>query len=296
MKRKLWTFLAAAGLVSGLSACWGFGSLMVRPTPSPVAPALAPAGDVTIESTDGLRLAATYWPGRTPQSPGILLLHGNGSSRAATRANAEWLAGHGYSVLTVDFRGCGESSPAPHSFGLFESRDAKAAFDWLRRSRPGAPVAVIGVSLGGAAALLGDEGPLPADAMILQAVYPDIRRAVRNRIAAAAGTAPAYVLEPLLSLQSRPRFGVWPSRLSPLDALGGYRGPVARDRRRRRPLNAGAGDSGDVRRRKRAEISLDRAGRRSQASERITECPLPSADSRFPARAYRRGGRRQSKR
>jgi pimeloyl-ACP methyl ester carboxylesterase len=226
VKRKPWILLAAVGFASGLSACWGFGSRMVRSTPDAVAAARAPARDLRIESKDGLSLAATYWPGRTPTSPAVLLLHGNRSSRAAMAGNAAWLAGHGYAVLTIDFRGCGESAEAPHSFGWFESRDAEAAFDWLKRRQHGAPVAVIGASLGGAAALLGERGPLPADAMVLQAVYPDIRSAIRNRIAAESGVAPAYLLEPLLSFQSRPRFGVWPSQLSPLESLRHYRGPV----------------------------------------------------------------------
>jgi pimeloyl-ACP methyl ester carboxylesterase len=34
------------------------------------------------------------------------------------------------------------------------------------------------------------------------------------------------LLAPWLSFQSRPRLGVWPSRLSPLDAARRYRGPV----------------------------------------------------------------------
>ena len=74
--------------------------------------------------------------------------------------------------------------------------------------------------------MLGDSGPLPADALVLQAVYPDIRRAIRNRIAARLSPAPAALLEPLLSYQSLPRFGVHPSRLSPLRALRRYPGPV----------------------------------------------------------------------
>jgi hypothetical protein len=32
--------------------------------------------------------------------------------------------------------------------------------------------------------------------MVLQAVYPDIRRAIRNRIASVAGSLPAALLEP----------------------------------------------------------------------------------------------------
>jgi pimeloyl-ACP methyl ester carboxylesterase len=74
--------------------------------------------------------------------------------------------------------------------------------------------------------LLGRSGPLPADALVLQAVYPDIRRAIRNRIADRLGAAPARLLEPLLSFQSKPRFGAMPGDLSPLEALRRYRGPV----------------------------------------------------------------------
>ncbi|HEX5184180.1 MAG TPA: alpha/beta fold hydrolase [Allosphingosinicella sp.] len=229
MAIRTWTFwfrLGLAAVTAGLAASWEVGSLLTLPTPAIVAPARPPAVDLPIETGDGLLLAATYWPGRRADAPGLLLLHGNGSSRAAMRNNASWLASRGYAVLTIDFRGHGQSSSAPHSFGLHESRDAAAAFAWLKRRQRNAPVAVIGASLGGAAALLGAQGPLPADAMVLQAVYPDIRHAIRNRIAATATPAAAYLLEPLLSYQSWPRLGVGPGRLSPIAALRHYRGPV----------------------------------------------------------------------
>lgn len=217
---------AALLLLVGLLASWLFGSLMVRATPKDVPPVEPPAADLMLKSGDGLDIAATYWPGRAPRGPAVLLLHGNGASRAATAANAAWLHGHGYAALAIDLRGHGESSPAPRSFGLFESRDAAAALAWLKERRGHARVAVVGISLGGASALVGEEGPLPADALVLQAVYPDLRSAIRNRIAGLIGRAPALLLEPLLSHQSRLRLGVPPSRFSPLRAIARYRRPV----------------------------------------------------------------------
>lgn len=210
----------------GSALSWAMGSAMVRPEASAVPNAAPPARDLMLTTADGVVIAATYWPGRTSKSPAILLLHGNGASRAQTAGNAAWLAGRGYAVMTIDFRGHGESAQRPRSFGLFESRDAAAAFVWLRRTRPGTKIGVVGISLGGAASLLGEDGPLPADALVLQAVYSDIRHAVRNRITAVAGTIPAYALEPLLSFQSRPRFGVWPGSISPIAAVRHYRGPL----------------------------------------------------------------------
>lgn len=220
-----------AGLIAvlfmlGLAVSWAMGSAMVRPQASEVPPAVMPARDLTLTTTDGVGIAATYWPGRRSTSPAILLLHGNGASRWHVAGNAAWLAKQGFAVMTIDFRGHGESAQLPRSFGLFESRDAAAAFAWLKRTRPGTKIGIVGISLGGASSLLGAQGPLPADALVLQAVYPDIRHAVRNRIGALATTIPAYALEPLLSFQSRPRFGVWPGAISPLTAVRRYRGPL----------------------------------------------------------------------
>jgi pimeloyl-ACP methyl ester carboxylesterase len=193
---------------------------------SAVKAAVAPAQEIQIEARDGVFVAATFTPGRTDRSPAVLLLHGVGSSRQATAASAAWLASLGYATLTIDFRGHGQSSLTRRTFGLDEALDAQAALTWLKRRQRNAPVAVLGISLGGAASLLGDSGPLPADALILQAVYPDIRRAIRNRISSRTSSSIGYLLEPLLSFQAPLRFGAWPSRLSPLKALPRFRGAV----------------------------------------------------------------------
>lgn len=224
-RKILFRSLALCGVI-GLALSWFAGSAMMQGEPSIVAPAESPAVDMQLRSEDGLRVAGTYWPGRTPDGPAVLLLHGVRSSRASTAPTAAWLASMGYAALTIDFRGHGESEMTQRSFGLNEALDAEAAFRWLKQRQGGAPVAVIGNSLGGAAALLGRNGPLPAEALVLQAVYPDIRQAIRNRIAYRLTSIPAYLLEPLLSFQSIPRFGVRPGALSPRDALRNYRGPL----------------------------------------------------------------------
>lgn len=230
---QLTTLLALPVLGAGLGlvASWLIGSFMVRWRKTPaVLAAVRPARDFTLSTPDGLSVAATYWPGAKPDSPGILLMHGLGDTRQALAANADWLAKQGFAVLTIDLRGHGQSSRAPHSFGLTESIDAQTAFDWLKHRQYNAAVGVIGISLGGAAALLGEQGPLRADALVLQAVYPDIRRAIRNRIAAHLprpfASVFASVMEPLLSYQSPLRFGVWPDRLTPVVSLASYSGPV----------------------------------------------------------------------
>jgi pimeloyl-ACP methyl ester carboxylesterase len=97
---------AIAGVIAALAVlaiAWNFGSLMVRADPSDMPPAAAPARDLTLRAADGVRIAATYWPGRAPSAPAVLLLHGNGASRAAMANDARWLSRLGYAVLAIDF-------------------------------------------------------------------------------------------------------------------------------------------------------------------------------------------------
>lgn len=225
-RTKAWLLAVIFCLILGAAASWLLGSFAVRGHPSTVPASAPPARDFFLTTDDGLRIAATYRPGARPRAPAVLLLHGVDGSRTQTAANARWLSAQGYATLAIDFRGHGQSDQSARSFGFAEAADAAAAFRWLKRRQGGAPVAIVGISLGGAASLLGPDGPIRADALVLQAVYPSLRQAIYNRIASRAGALPAYALEPLLSFQSRPRFGVWPSRIAPIDALRRYRGPV----------------------------------------------------------------------
>jgi alpha-beta hydrolase superfamily lysophospholipase len=197
-----------------------FGLVLPRRAPAP------PARKITLESEDGLEIAATYWPGRRPDSPALLIVHGFMASQKAVQPNAEWFAGQGYAVLTIDLRGHGRSSNAPCGFGWSESRDVRAGFAWLKQQQAGAKVGIIGISMGGAAALLGPNGPVPADAMVLQAVFSNIHHAIRNRIALLWSRRFARRFEPLLTAQVWSRTGVKPAQLDPIAIVPKLRCPL----------------------------------------------------------------------
>jgi pimeloyl-ACP methyl ester carboxylesterase len=213
-------------LFVGLAAAWIFGSLATPPHVAAVQPPRPPGQVVNLTSSDGVRLEGSYWPGAHVDGPAVLMLHGINCSRAGFTNHALWLNSIGYAVLAIDFRGHGGSQAVPRSFGLYEARDGAAGLALLRSHAPNRRVGLIGTSLGGAAALLGDDGPLPVQAMVLQAAYPDLRRAIADRIARIAGHPLAVLGEPLLSYQSWPRYGVPPSRIAPNDGLRRFRGPV----------------------------------------------------------------------
>lgn len=134
------------------------------------------------------------------------------------------LLGAGYSVLLFDFQAHGESPGEHITFGVLESRDARAALDLVRREFPGQPVAAIGSSLGGAAAILADP-PLDLDALVLESVYPTIEEATESRLRIYFGPL-GPPLAPLLLMQLEPRLGIDPASLRPIDHIGKVRCPV----------------------------------------------------------------------
>ena len=131
------------------------------------------------------------------------------------RARFLWTAG--YTVMMVDLQAHGESSGQAITWGHLESRDAISAVHWLRGRCPNLPVAVLGTSLGGAAALLAEER-LGADALIVEGVFADIRQAVRNRIGLRLGGLAGVMLEPLLTCQLEWREGINPRLLAPAES------------------------------------------------------------------------------
>lgn len=223
---KLAIGVAALLLLLVLAGSWALASRIAAGHASAVAPAPAPAEQVRLKARDGITLAGTWWPGRRPDAPAVLLLHGVGASRNQTRPMAEALVARGYAALAIDLRGHGASTITDHSYGLDEGLDARAAFDWLKARQHGGKVAVVGVSLGGAAALIGRDGAVPADALVLVAVFPDIRAAIYNRMASVLTPLGGTLAEPLLSFQSLPRYGVWPGRIAPIAAIRDFRAPV----------------------------------------------------------------------
>ena len=77
------------------------------------APGSAQGTPASLAAPDGTKLAATYYDAGRP-GPGILLLHQCNRDRSAWNGLAESLAGAGFHVLTVDYRGYGESGGARH--------------------------------------------------------------------------------------------------------------------------------------------------------------------------------------
>jgi fermentation-respiration switch protein FrsA (DUF1100 family) len=218
---------AAAGVIVA-GAAPSMSCVLAYPARASVgaAPAELAAESVRIPSGSGSTLRGWLSMGR-PGGGAVLLLHGVRANRRAMLDRARFLHARGYAVLLPDLQAHGESPGRRVTFGALESADAAAAIAYLRARAPRERVGVIGVSMGGAAVLVG-EGPVDADAYVLESVYPTIHHAVTGRLRAWLGPlgSAGPALAPLLVRLVGPRIGVSAADLRPIDRIARLAAPV----------------------------------------------------------------------
>ena len=219
------TVAGVAGVAfAGVAVSWFVAGALVAPSPRTVGapPADLNAVSISFESESGSLVSG--WHVRSELNNGVIvLLHGIRSTRLSMLERARILHDAGYSTVMIDFQAHGESPGDAITVGFLEKHDVRAAVQFARAEHPDEPIAVVGVSLGGAATLLAS--PLDIDAVVLESVYPNIADAIHNRVAARLGPL-AWLPESLLLIQLRPRLGISPSELRPIDHIDGVGCPV----------------------------------------------------------------------
>jgi pimeloyl-ACP methyl ester carboxylesterase len=107
--------------------------------------------EVTFKSEDGITLAGWFTP---PQNGAtVILLHGYGGNRMGMIWHAQQLVNAGYGVLMYDERASGESTGEYRSYGWEDTRDVKAAIQFLNSRKAGENIGVMGCSTGASIAV-----------------------------------------------------------------------------------------------------------------------------------------------
>ena len=221
MARALIVAVAALALAAG--SFLAFIRYELRPRHARLDPATTglPVESVAIPSSSGARLAGWFLPGAGHGA--VLLLHGAKSNRLVLVDRMRFLRDAGYSTLAIDFQAHGESTGDLITLGRLESLDARSALAWLRARLPGEPVAALGISMGGAAALNGP--PIEADAVIVESVGPGLADGVSNRLTLAIGPI-GRLLTPFVLGAMRIVAGIDASKLRPIDGIGRLHKPI----------------------------------------------------------------------
>lgn len=209
----------AAAVLLVLIVAWMAGTSLSAPAPKKIGdlPPDLKGREVELRSESGALLRGWFLPGRAGAGA-IILMHGVRASRLDMIPRARFLSSSGYAVLLFDFQAHGESTGAAITTGYLESRDARAAIDFVRAEATGERVGVVGVSMGGAALALAEPAPR-VEAAVFEMVYPTIEQAIDDRLRMSLGGW-GVVFRPLLTAQLRLRLDISAEDLHPVDHVG----------------------------------------------------------------------------
>lgn len=168
------------------------------------------------------RIHGWYVPHRAPRGS-VLLCHGIRASRLIMVDRAKVLHRAGYEVLLIDLQAHGETVGKQITVGYLEKEDVKESVIYMKERQPALPVGIIGVSLGGASAILAS--PLPIDALVVESVYSTLERAVINRVTKRLG-APGIIPGRILLAQMSAKLGFSPRELRPLESVKNVQSPI----------------------------------------------------------------------
>jgi len=128
---------------------------------------------------DRLKITAWYLP-KDGAKRSILLVHGrNASKQNAISGKLPELASElnraGFAVLMIDLRGHGGSEGKRYTWGVFEARDVLGGVDFLlgQGFSPG-EIGVLGISLGGAAAIRAAGSEPAIGALVVDSTFADL--------------------------------------------------------------------------------------------------------------------------
>jgi alpha-beta hydrolase superfamily lysophospholipase len=192
--RILRLFGRALGLLTGaylLAIAFRGSHVLVRPQVRPFLPepegAPATPADIGLDyeavrftTDDGVTLSGWLIPAARQTRTAVIVLHGfSGHRLPELAAFVPWLQER-HNVLQFDFRGHGESGPGSVTLGAHERRDVAAAVRFLE-SRGLGPIALFGISMGGATAIV-SAPDLPVAAVIADAPFAELRHPIANRM------------------------------------------------------------------------------------------------------------------
>jgi len=215
--------LLVGGAAVAIGLVWIAGTTLVAPAHRPVSlPERLSVEPATISSASGA-LAAWVLPADSARGV-VVLMHGVRADRGSQVDRMHLFHNAGYHIVAFDFQASGESPGEAITFGWRERVDVIASVQFARERFPEVPLAVVGQSMGGAAAILAGR-QLDADVLVVEAVYASVEQATQNRLGMRFGRL-GELAAPLLTAQLKPRLGVPSDSLRPVDAVAEVNAPL----------------------------------------------------------------------
>lgn len=182
---------------------------------------LIPHATIKIKTADSLQLESWYL--EQPKLEGdvnfkkgtVLLFHGHGSNKSAIIKEIEAFYSLGYNVLATDFRAHGNSEGNVCTIGFNESKDVKAAFDFIQ-SKGETNIIVWGISLGAATITKTiNDYEIKPNKIILEMPFGSLSDAVKGRVRTMG--LPEQPIATLLSFWGGTQQGFWAFSHNPFE-------------------------------------------------------------------------------
>ena len=175
-----------------------------------------PFENVIFKNKEGLTLKGWFIPAAQPSSKTIIFMHGWGMNKGSVLPYTVFLRDEGFNLFYFDFRGYGDSQEGITSVGYHEIKDAEAAIEVLKTTRPEAAqeIALYGISMGAAVAVYEAAHNDNVKALVAEGCYYSYDKVVL-RWAKQHRSAPNFPLVPLALFFTRRRLGLDPEAFSP---------------------------------------------------------------------------------
>lgn len=177
--------------------------------------------DISFRSHDGNLLQGwLILPAGEPKGI-VVLCHGYPENRCEMLPYARFLVDAGFAALLFDFRALGESEGKLCAVGGHEVADLLGAVDYLaaRAETAALPIGALGLSLGGAVSLMAAARDERLLAVVAEAAYASLDRAVHARCRAVVGPPGKFVAGAVL-WWSRRLYGLDAASVAPIREIG----------------------------------------------------------------------------
>lgn len=165
-----------------------------------------PHETILLKTSDSISLESWYARNDTAKGT-IIMFHGHGGSKSGIIAEARALYAMGYNIMLTDFRAHGNSEGTATSIGIYESKDVKAAYDYVQLKGEKNMI-IWGISMGASTALKAvDEFGIKPSKMIIEMPFGSLHLAVQGRMKTMG--LPAEPLSTLLTFWGGLELGSW---------------------------------------------------------------------------------------
>jgi len=173
---------------------------------------------LTLTTEDGLHLAAWYVPSKNGAA--IIVQHGYKSDREEMLDEAAMLAKHGYGVILVDLRAHGLSEGDEITFGVLETRDADAAYEYLL-TRPDVDperIGALGNSMGAVTLLLYAAQNPQIKAVVSDSAFSSLQDEIAKGVQRVTGL-PAFPFAPMIQFFAERQTGFSASEVAAVEHI-----------------------------------------------------------------------------